>query len=90
MTKQEIISGMLSWHWSREDLDEFRQVLKSCRDTVNAVAKWEFKSGDRVRFVGRRGEVVTGTVERRMTKNILVRADDRVGWRVSPSVLEKI
>jgi hypothetical protein len=91
MTKQEIISGLVQGHWSNEDIKDFYEVLKGCRATADAVAKYQFKVGDKVRFKGRGGRMVTGKVTKRMVKNIEVREDGSLrSWAVPPSVLEKI
>lgn len=54
-----------------------------------ALAKWS--KGDRVRFTGRRGAVVVGTVMRVNTKTVSVKPDGERGsryWRVGPSLLK--
>ena len=90
MTRQEIITALVCGTWDHEDYECFYEALKDVRGQVNTVAKYQFQPGDRVRFEGRRGKIVTGTVERLMQKNVRVTADGGVGWRVSPSVLTKI
>jgi len=91
MTKQEIITELAGGRWSHEDIQDFASALKGCRAAADAVAKWQFNVGDKVKFTGRRGNVVVGTVVKRMTKNLQVREDEKFRtWTVPPSMLEKV
>ena len=92
MTRQEIVTALVGGTWTKDDLEAFRFAIRDVNSRINTLAKHEFQAGDRVQFKIRKGkgEVVRGTIEKIMTKNIRVRADDGGGWRVSPSFLEKI
>ena len=95
MTKQEIISALVGERWTHDDIRDFYDVLKSCRASADAVAKYQFKPGDIVRFEGRRGQLLQGTVVKRLTKNVQVRVNDLSSmgsrtWRVPPSMLTKV
>ena len=69
--------------------EDFRTVTKNAKRIVEIGAKVNFKSGDRVSFTTRGGEKLQGTVIKPMVRNIAVRTDDGMSWRVNPGLLRK-
>ena len=58
---------------------------------IKSSAQASFRKGDKVRFTSSKGEVISGTVTRVNQKTVSMRCDDGIhGWRVSPTLLEKV
>lgn len=73
---------------AKHDLNAIRIVMVQRHADLNWQARKQFSRGDRVEFKSRQG-LITGFVEKIMTKNIGVRCDvTGLMWRVSPSLLK--
>ncbi len=74
-----------------EDVNEVYAALKTQTDRIQRATKLEFRSGDRVQFdAGKYKGTLTGTVVRRLQKNIRVKVDGAGEWTVAPSLLRKV
>ena len=71
------------------DYADFRRVTKSAKAIMEIGLKVNFKAGDRVSFTTRGGDKMLGTVIKPMVRNIDVRADDGMSWRINPALLRK-
>lgn len=67
-----------------------REALRTRFDSKRQNAKLSLRVGQRVRFEARGGREVTGTIVKKLRKNVKVHADDGLGWRVSPTLIEVI
>jgi uncharacterized protein with PIN domain len=63
-------------------------LVKARRDAIARMNTATLGRGRRVKFKGRRGAMVTGTVEKVNRKTVIVKGDDNVTWRVAGSLLE--
>jgi hypothetical protein len=70
-------------------LEALRDVWNNRRKNEQRNAFHQFKPGDGVWFMSRKGYRVVGTVLRRLRKNILVEADTGGRWRVTPTLLNR-
>jgi hypothetical protein len=68
---------------STAELQEFKRIIEQ-------KLKSSFRVGDKVSFVGRRGEVLTGKVTRINPKLVSVTLPSGFGWRVHPTLLTKV
>lgn len=71
-----------------EDLNLVLRLLNARRDSIARMNTATLGRGKKVKFVGRRGVMVTGTVEKVNQKTVIVKADNGVTWRVAGSLLE--
>ena len=72
------------------DLSAVIDAVKMRRNQLHTADAHKFKFGDRVRFEGRQGRTLQGTVERVKIKYILVRTDLGQKWNVPGSHLTLI
>ena len=90
MTVQTALKDVLEFVATRagtHDLNAILDVLKMRRNTLTYQARAKFRGGDRVTFKGRSGQVIVGTVERVMQKNVRVKSDGGGTWRVPAHML---
>ena len=90
MSAQEVVQAIQNGD-ADDELSAVSGAIKDRYDYLNRQAKNAFRLGDHVRFTleARRFAGQTGTVEKKMVKNILVQLDDGTGGvRTSPSLLE--
>lgn len=73
-----------------KDLDLVLNLLKARRDSIGRMNTATLGRGRKVKFKGRRGVIVTGTVEKVNRKTVTVRADSGQLWRVDGSLLEEV
>jgi hypothetical protein len=73
-----------------EDLNLVVNLLKARRDSITRMTTATLTRGKTVRFIGRRGVTVTGTVEQINQKTVIVKATDGAKWRVAGSLLEVV
>lgn len=73
---------------SNEDLNLVVRMLKARRDSIARMNTATLGRGKKVKFVGRRGVTVTGTVDKVNRKTVIVKGDDGITWRVAGSLLE--
>ena len=82
----------ITFIYSCNDTDQIRalnQALRTQMKQVTSIAKYQFKPGDVVSFdAGRRGKI-QGIVVRHMTKNVRVKANNGMMWKVNPILLKK-
>ena len=72
------------------DLSAIIEAVKLRRNQLHTADAHKFRFGDRVRFQGRQGRTLQGTVERVKIKYILVRTDAGQRWNVPGSHLTLI
>jgi hypothetical protein len=83
------LAGLLAG-MEKEDLMEASRMVRDAFSSLERREALAFKEGDRVRFEGKKGVMVEGTVEYPNEKTVTVKTDVGLRWRVSPSFLEKI
>lgn len=91
MTRNKInavVDGILAVQ-DLEDLHTIQAALKSQFAAVQNKAKFQYRLGDKVSFVGR-GTLYTGEVVKINQKTIAVRTGPYSTWRVSPALLRKV
>lgn len=71
------------------EINELVSAIKRERDERAAKLKDNLNVGDRVEFLGKKGAVVCGFIEKVLAKNVLIAATDGGKWRVSPTLLKK-
>ena len=93
MTTQTALKDVLEFVMTRagnQDLNAIIDVLKTRRNTLSYQARAKFCRGSRVTFKGRSGQVISGTVERVMQKNVRVKSDGGGTWRVPAHMLSAV
>jgi hypothetical protein len=74
------------------DLDDLRlmgDLMKQRRDLIGRLNMGTVTRGQRVKFKGRRGVYLTGTVEKVNRKKVVVKTDTGL-WNVPGTMLEKV
>jgi hypothetical protein len=93
MTRAEIVTGLLTGNFDREDLNAIRQALKNAYDMTGMRNKAELKVGDLVEFRSKRDGVVRAKVIRFLRKNVEVMVEGpgfTPIYRCPPSMLTKV
>ena len=72
---------------SRSELELAVEAIKLRRTQLAKTAARKFVRGDSVRFTGKRGATVRGTVEKVNPKTVVVDAGAQGKWRVTASML---
>jgi hypothetical protein len=87
LTASDIRTALLTQSWSHSDLvginDSCREAFKKMQNQLGS----QYRVGDKVTFAKRGGEQVHGVVIGRTPKSIKVLAENKVTWKVSPSLL---
>lgn len=73
-----------------QTLKRLRNAVLERMETLSKKATRAMRSGDRVRWTGRSGQTVFGTVIKPNRKTVSIRADDGTQWRVSTTLLEVV
>lgn len=89
------VSDICGEVYKLEDIEDLRIVnqtvtrrWRELQTRKAVVAQSQFRVGDKVRWAGRRGSE-TGTILRFGPKNVIVKADNGVEWRITPTLLSK-
>ena len=93
MTRAEIVTGLLTGNFDREDLSAIRAALKNAYDMTGMRKKAELEVGDRVEFRSKRDGLVRAKVTRFLRKNVEVAVGDDgpcIVYRCPPSMLTKV
>ena len=69
------------------DFKTFANLFKQHQTNVASMATGNFSTGDSVFFVNKRGQKISGVVQKVMQKNIKVSTDDGI-WRVPATMLQ--
>lgn len=72
--------------------EQLRQINAAAVDRIRheeRVSAYKFGPGDRVRWTGRSGIPVTGTVIKKNQSTVSVRSDSGQSWRVGATLLER-
>ena len=85
---QKIISDI--YYMDGTELSAVIDAVKLRRNQLHTADAHKFRFGDRVRFQGRQGRTLQGTVERVKIKYILVKTDLGQRWNVPGSHLTLI
>lgn len=72
-----------------DDLALIRAAYKDAIRKAAIAAANKFNVGDRVTFYSKRHGLVRGTITGFLTKNITLKSDTGVRWRVHPTFLKK-
>ena len=73
---------------SVHEMNAVYSLLKDRHGRIQVEAADNFHVGQSVEFTGKRGDVITGAIERINRKTIaLTNCSDGIQWRVSPSIL---
>jgi hypothetical protein len=76
--------------FSKMEAGDFKTVanlFKQHQTNVASMATGNFSTGDSVFFVNKRGQKISGVVQKVMQKNIKVSTDDGI-WRVPATMLQ--
>ena len=73
-----------------EDYKAFTQALRHKYADLLLNTAFNFRYNDRVKFKGKRGELITGNVIKVNAKTVKVLTDSKVTWVVTPTLLSKI
>lgn len=76
----DILNDVLSM--DRDQLDRVIVAVKHRRDQLHLVATSRLTVGTRVKFQGRRGQIMTGTISRVNIKKVKVNCDNGEKWNV--------
>lgn len=71
------------------DLELIRAAYKDAIRKAAIAAANKFNVGDKVMFYSKRHGLVRGTITGFLTKNITLKSDTGVRWRVHPTFLQK-
>jgi len=74
----------------RVELDKVIEAVKHRRDQLHLVATRNLMVGARVKFQGRRGQVLTGTISRINLKRVKVDTDNGQKWNVPAGLVVPI
>ena len=74
----------------RDQLDRVIVAVKHRRDQLHLVATGSLRVGTRVKFQGRRGETLTGTITRVNIKKVKVDTDNGQKWNVPAGLVVAI
>ena len=85
-TIQEINATIIGGSFTNEQLDSIMMAVKFARGQLATQAKFTFRAGSKVKFVGRQGETVFGDVTKVNRKFIIVRSG-MTNWRVPANML---
>ena len=91
-TIQEINSTIIGGSFTNEQLDSIAMAIKFARNQLAAKAKFTLVKGTGVKFTGRQGQTILGTVEKVNRKFIIVRENGKAfsTWRVPANMLEAV
>ncbi len=84
----DILNDILSM--DRDQLDRVIVAVKHRRDQLHLDATRSLTVGTRVKFQGRRGETLTGTISRVNIKKVKVDADNGQRWNVPAGLVVAI
>ena len=79
----------LIWSMSKAELNELSKIMRARRSQLTAQEIFNWHTGDKVQFTSKRGQLITGTVEKTNRTSVSV-TTERGTWRVSPGLLTKI
>ena len=87
ITDKDFNTTLASVHsMSQNQVNALVDAIKLRRTHMHRDAVHGLNIGDRVKFTGRRGETITGTVEKKAIKNVII--DTGAGkWRVPASIV---
>lgn len=86
-TIREINAAILAGDFSMDELRSIWDTVKLANQRASLVKARNFMVGDKVRFTGRAGITMQGTVTKIAVKNLVV-ATDRGSYRVPANMLE--
>lgn len=89
MDIKAINSAIITGSFTAAELTSIGEAVKFARARVASSLIGQLKKGAQVRFTGRQGMKLTGTVRSMGTKNVVVDTSNGV-WRVSATLLEVI
>lgn len=92
MTLQEINRSIIAGTFTNEDLNSINDAIKFARAQLVQKNKYTLVKGSTVKFTGRQGMTVLGTVEKVNRKFIIVREQKpgsfiSTNWRVPANML---
>lgn len=88
-TIQEINSSIIAGNFTNDQLNSIACAIKFARGQMIKQNRRSMTLGTTVKFTNSRtGMVITGTVEKIMTKNVLVNATSGGRWRVPANMIE--
>lgn len=89
LTIQEVNSAIMHQSWTNDQLNSMIAAIKFNRAQLGRQSMRELRRGDSVRFVGRSGQYITGTVLECKIKNVIVDCG-RTRYRVPANMLEVV
>ncbi len=94
-TVAEVNAAIISGNFTNEQLNAIGDAIRFARAQIANQVKFTLVKGSKVKFTGRQGVKILGTVEKVNRKFILVREDKpgvQIGgvWRVPANMLEAV
>jgi hypothetical protein len=84
----DILNDVLTM--DRDELDRVIDAVKHRRDQLHLVATRNLRVGTRVKFEGRRGQILQGTISRVNIKKVKVDCDNGQKWTVPAGLVVPI
>lgn len=88
LTAQQINSAIMFQHWDNDELNSITAAIKYARAQLVKQNIWSYRTGDNVKFVGRRGQYEVGQIVKIAQKFVSVKCG-MTTWRVPANMLEK-
>lgn len=86
MTAQEIVSAIVTGTFNADEVRSFYDAYKFASTQLSRKNTFTLRRGDRVKFTGRSGVVITGEVDDVKVKNVIVKVAN-TRYRVPASLL---
>lgn len=86
MTAQDIVRAITTGNFTAEEVRTFYDAYKFAANQLARRNTFALRRGDSVKFTGRSGVVITGTVDDIKVKNVIVRVAN-TRYRVPASML---
>lgn len=89
MTAQEIVREIVTGNFTADEVRSFYDAYKFAANQLARKNTFTLRRGAGVKFTGRGGVVITGTVEDVKVKNVIVKVAN-ARYRVPASMLEAV
>jgi hypothetical protein len=89
MTAQEIVREIVTGNFTADEVRSFYDAYKFAANNLARRNTFTLRRGDKVKFTGRSGLEITGTVDDIKVKNVMVMAGT-TRYRVPASMLSKV
>jgi len=86
ITEKDVIN-YLNKIKTKDELYHYHDILKARAKQIEQKIASKFNVGDKVKFIGKYGNEVKGTITKVNQKTIKLISTDNIRWKVSPSLL---